>query len=328
MGTGGRGRGAVAKRATKRPVQKAIKKDPRAKKEDNTVDAGFDVDESERRIGKIDYFDKRRGFGFIAVEDGVVPENKLMVHWSEITSSDRWPFLTSGMEVEYSIKKVIVRQGKAGLLRACNVSMPGGEAIALQDEVDDKKEHIGGKDARYTGSIKWYHTTQGYGYIALDRKQAGVTDVKITREEVSGGYAIPLHQGLQVEFGLMKNKKGTISAFQVTLPGGEILTREAGEAREPFDGVFTGEIDWYDFRGAQGWILPDDFESLPAAVQESVTSQAQRRADRTGKETMETLHFRRLDMVDHNEKFTKGTAVRFCVYDSAKGAGAFDVQSA
>jgi len=262
------------------------------------------------------------------VDDGLVPENKLMVHWSEITSDDRWPFLNSGMEVEYSIKKVLVRQGKAGLLRASNVSLPGGEAIALQEEVEDKREYIGGKEMRYTGSIKWYHTTQGYGFITLDKAESGVTEVKVNREEVSGGHAIPLHTGLQVEFGLSKNKTGTIAAYQVTLPGGEMLTRETGEAREAFPGVFTGEIDWYDFRGAQGWVLPDDFEALPGPVQESVTEQAQRRADRTGKETMETLHFRRLDMVDHTVKFAKGVAIKFSVYMSAKGAGAFDVQLA
>jgi cold shock CspA family protein len=316
----------VSGRNARRPAGKAAPKKPA--KSDDTVDASFQVDEAARHQGRVDYFDKRRGFGFIVPStSGLVPGDKLMIHWREITSDDKWPFLNSGIEVEFSVKKILVRQGKAALLRAGGVSLPGGASIALQEEIEDKKEFIGGKAARFYGSVKWYHTTQGYGYITLDKPQDGVSEVKVHREEVAGGYAIPMHQGLQIEFGLMKNKKGNVAAFNVTLPGGGDLSREVGEARVATGGTYTGEIDWYDYRGAQGWIVPADFEKLPKDVQESVTAQAQRRANKTGKETMETLHFRRLDMVDHTERFVKGTKVSFTVFMSQMGAGATTVKA-
>mmetsp|Transcript_769 Transcript_769/g.1779 ORF Transcript_769/g.1779 Transcript_769/m.1779 type:complete len:319 (+) Transcript_769:165-1121(+) len=316
----------VSGRNARRPAKAAPKKNT---KTDDTVEADFQVDENARNAGKVDYFDKRRGFGFIVPDvAGLVPGDKLMVHWREISTSDKWPFLNSGIEVEFSVKKILVRQGKKALLRAGNVTLPGGAAIALQEEIEDKKEFIGGKDARFFGSVKWYHTTQGYGYIALEQPQDGVSEVKVHREEVAGGYAIPMHNGLRVEFGLMKNKKGNVAAYNVTMPGGGELNRDIGEARVATGGEYTGEIDWYDYRGAQGWIVPTDFEKLPKDVQESVTAQAQRRANKTGKETMETLHFRRLDMVDHTEKFVKGTKVTFTVFMSQMGAGATTVKSA
>jgi len=330
MGWGGRGRGDAG--AAKRGVQKAIIKQPRDNAaqafESELLDPDYNIDESQRFQGKVDYFDKRRGFGFLVPDaENLVPENKVMVHWKEITSSDRWPFLTAGLEIEFQIKKVPVKQGKRCILRAVAVTRPGGEEVALQDEVDEQREYVGGKEARYMGTVKWYHTLQGYGYITLDDAQEGTNEVKVNREEVSGGQAIPLHQGLLVEFGLIKNKKGTLIAYHVTLPGGEELTRESGEARVLAVGQFSGEIDWYDYRGSQGWIVPDNFELLPADIQESVTEQAQRRADKTGKETLETLYFRRTDMLDPSEKLQKGTKVTFEVYQSHFGAGACSVKT-
>merc|ERR1719453_481467 len=102
----------------------------------------------ERRSGQVVYYDKKRGFGFIQLDQsGVVPEDKIMVLWNEISSDDRWPFLYKTLQVEFQLKKV----HKTGVttIQAKEVTAPGGEKLALQEEIDAKKEFVGDRNMRF-----------------------------------------------------------------------------------------------------------------------------------------------------------------------------------
>jgi CspA family cold shock protein len=51
--------------------------------------------------GKVKWFDRRKGFGFIETEDG----NDVFVHYSEIQGSNEFRSLDEDDQVEFEIKK-------------------------------------------------------------------------------------------------------------------------------------------------------------------------------------------------------------------------------
>jgi len=63
-------------------------------------------------IGKVKWFDGKKGFGFILPEDG---NADIFVHFSVIKSDNEFKTLKEGMKVEYE-----VTEGKKGL-QAINV---------------------------------------------------------------------------------------------------------------------------------------------------------------------------------------------------------------
>mmetsp|Transcript_32275 Transcript_32275/g.77343 ORF Transcript_32275/g.77343 Transcript_32275/m.77343 type:complete len:321 (+) Transcript_32275:51-1013(+) len=304
-----------------RPKAKPAPK--KAQKADDRVDLNFQVDESKRFAGKVLFFDKRRGFGFVKPEeDGVVPENKLMVHWSAITSTDSWPYLYKDLDVEFNIVKKEVSKGTAAILRADKVSGPGGAPLSC--DAGEEKEWLENATARYSGEVKFYNSKSGFGWAILSSPVGDVSEVKLIREEVAGGEAVPLGKGLKVEFGVFKKEKGTMTAHNVTLPGGAPVTRDIGEGREEHGPAeFTGEIQWYHARNGIGFLVPADFDALPKAVQDKSTEAAQKHANKTQKESFEGLTFRRRDLADPTGPLlASGTKVKYTVYTDNYGAGA------
>ena len=58
------------------------------------------VKTEEKKKGKVKWFDKRRGFGFIYAEDG---KTELFVHYSDIQQEKGFKFLDDGQDVEYEV---------------------------------------------------------------------------------------------------------------------------------------------------------------------------------------------------------------------------------
>jgi len=123
-------------------------------------------------VGTVSFFGKLGGVGFIDLaQKGMVPEDKVYVHWRAIKSSDRCPFLIKDQQVEFSLTKWIGKgkDGEEVSLRAHDVTLPGGLEVNLQDEADrEQKVFIGGQTMRYTGSMKFYTAKSGYGFINID----------------------------------------------------------------------------------------------------------------------------------------------------------------
>jgi len=292
------------------------------------VASTFAVDETVRHSGTVAFFDKRRGYGFISLSKlGVVPGDKVMVHWSEIQSKDKWPFLVNGLEVEFSLTKVAGTTGAT--IKGAKVTKPGNQPLSMDEEEEKELEFVGGKTARYQATVKWFNQKNGFGYVTLREPVEKIQDVRVTREEILGGEVLPLAPGLPVELGLYKNKHSTICGYSLTQPGGAVITRAVGEARQEFGPQqFTGELQWFADRGRLGFILPDNFEALPKEVQDKSTAAAQRRANKTQQEAFEGLTFRTRDMADPNTKWVVGMQVKFSPYVDSASAGAYNVTPA
>jgi len=308
--------------AAKEALQKAI--------------AEFVVDPEKRYSGKVSYYSKLRGYGFIEVEAGLVPENKLFVHWRGIESQDRFPFLVKDLDVEFSIAKWNDRGGMS--LRAVRISKPGGESISLQESIDaEKKEFIGGQNIRYTGTMKFFDAKYGYGYITLDAGYAEDVpkELKVERTEINAGGQQPQWMSnLAVEFGIWKTSRGAARAYNVTLPGGIPLTQEALENRQKVGGqAFTGEVKLWNWRQGYGFIKADASVPLPPNVTAKLAEQnaaAAQKATAKGKTPTadeELLYFRKAD-VNQGTEIDEAKKVKFELYIDDKGAGACNVSLA
>merc|ERR1719158_2419116 len=73
------------------------------------------------------------------------------------------------MEVELSIMKVKDKFSGIWTLKAKSVSMPGGNLIAVQDEMDAQtKQFVGGQHLRYTGQLQFFNPKRGFGWLTMD----------------------------------------------------------------------------------------------------------------------------------------------------------------
>mmetsp|Transcript_117706 Transcript_117706/g.230995 ORF Transcript_117706/g.230995 Transcript_117706/m.230995 type:complete len:157 (+) Transcript_117706:56-526(+) len=100
----------------------------------------------------------------------------------------------------------------------------------------------------------------------------------------------------------------------------------AEEGRQEGDGtVYTGVIKNYNFRAGWGFILVDDFASLPAEVQAAMeASVAEEKAKGKDPGEVSLIYFRKPDIAE-GYKPEREQAVTFQVYTDLKGAGAYNV---
>lgn len=196
-----------------------------AGKMQGVVPKDFEVDQDKRYTGTVSAYWKLQGYGFINVDaQGVVPDDKLFVYWTNIQSSDRFPQLTKGMQVEFSIVKEVKRG--VTTVNAGNVTLTGGVDVTLQDEADGKKTFVGGQQLRYTGKLKFFIPKRGYGYILMDEgfqfEVEGVPQqIRVEIAEVNAGGKQPAYmKDVDVEFGIWQTQKGAFKAYNMTAPGG------------------------------------------------------------------------------------------------------------
>lgn len=328
----------VAKSGTKKAVADSkVKKD--IKKETKTKAAGvskdFEVDEEARHTGTVTFYELKRGFGFIKLaESGIVPDDKVMVHWRSLQSDDRWPFLNKEMEVELSLSKK--REGKdSWVVKAKDVTMPGGDNINLQEEKDLKREYVGHRNMRYLGNVKFFDFQKGFGYVKLqegyDIPSEVPTELRISRNEINAGSDAPrLNADMEVEFGIAKNLKDQYSCYNMTLPGGDELSRQIVEQRgNESKETFNGTVQFWTFKGSYGMILPDDIEKFPADMKKAIKADHEKRKKKqTGKDDLKmAVYFRRNDKADVNAILKRGHKVSFKLYLDKHGIGACNVES-
>jgi len=310
-----------------------------ARKPPAGVPESFQVDPHNRHMGVVSFYHKWRGYGFIDLtQKGVVPQDRVFVHWRAIQSDDRYPFLVQGLEVEFNLQKQ--RDWKnfgASTLRARMVSLVGGANIAMQDDFDaQSKTFIGGQHLRYTGTLKFFNVVRGFGYVLMDAGydvDASVPqELRVDLEEVNAGGQKPISiENVAVEFGIWKNARGVHKVYNMTLPGGHPLTQDALENRVSMGSqMYTGEVAFYNWRKGFGFIRVDPTSAFNPRVSQKIAEMqelsAQRAAAR-GKvvnSQEKTLYFRKLDC-QHGFEPQRGMQVAFQVYIDDKGAGAHEV---
>jgi len=302
---------------------------------------GFRTSPDTRFHGTVSFYHKQKGFGFIDCSDrSVAPNGKVFVHWKNIESDDRFPFLVEGLDVEFSVLKVRdMRFRDIWTLRANNVTLVGGTRISLQDDIDAQtKRFVGGQHLRYTGRLKFFNPRRGFGYVEIhdgyDIDPSVPSDLRVLTAEVNAGGMQPMQmQDIEVEFGIFSEtggRRGDYFVYNMTLPGGHPLTRDALENRTSIgSGTFSGEVAFWNLRGNYGFIRIRPGQNLhPRVVAklEEMQRVAEARARQRGKELSKEklLYFRRPDC--HSGFVPRGGArVTFQVYIDDKGAGACDV---
>jgi cold shock CspA family protein len=328
----GRGKGKSGARKPQRQVEKKARSD-------FVAPVDFKVNENKRYNGQCVYFNRRGGFGFIQPnDDGVVPNNKVMVYWKEIKSDDRWPFLHKGLEVEFGLTRYEKANGKGAYIKAKSVSGPKGSKINLQDVVESKMEYVHSKVTRFTGVCKFYNVARGAGVVTLDDGYAGVDDVpsdlRIVRNEIQSGEEAPtLRNGLKVEFGIQKNAAGKYSCYNLSMPGGHNVSRvEVEERKNAGSSSFNGEIIFFDFRKSFGYIKPENISKLPANIKKSLDEGVESQKARLNKKGLDKkaakveplIYFRKGD-VSSSGRVSRGNQCSFKLYLDNRGCGACDV---
>jgi len=306
------------------------------RKPPQTVPQGFQVDQNARYTGTVSFYQKWKGYGFLDVaQKGVVPQDKLFVHWKQIASDDRFPFLAKDLEVEFGVMTWRDYQNRnAVTLRAKHVTMVGGMNIALQDDIDaQQKTFVGGQHLRYTGTLKFFTPKHGFGYVIMDQgydvDPSVPSELRVETDEVNAGGKQPCFmENLAVEFGIWRTKKGGYMVYNMTLPGGHPLTQDALENRISMGlQSYTGKVAIWNWRAGWGFIKCSDATMLPPRVLAKLALQVQaarQRGKNVGDDKM--LYFRKADCAHTaGQNLRQGADVSFQVYIDDKGAGACDV---
>lgn len=292
------------------------------------VATDFEVDRDARYTGTVKSYYKWGGYGFIEpAQSGLVPNDKLYVHWSNIQTDDRVPMLVKDMQVEFGLMKYKV--GSKTTLRAKGVTMPGGTLVAVLDEADAKnKEFVGDQSVRYTGTLKFYDPRRGYGYVIMDDgydlPEPVPKELKVLESEVNCGGKAPRKkmEKMQVEFSIWKNRKGEKAVYNMTLPGGRFMTVENLENRQALAGMFKGVIHSWNWMYHWGLIQLAPNQALPPAVSAWVKEEQAKDKD---KETL--VYFRKTDISKNSppKSVRKGAECAFQFYTDDKGIGAHEI---
>eukprot|EP00434_Breviolum_minutum_P035586 symbB.v1.2.031502.t1/scaffold3665.1/size69420/3 len=303
----------------------------------------FTIDKDAKYTGTVLDYNKWRGFGHISIDQkGVVPEDKLFVHWKNIQTDDRFPRLKEGLQVEFGLMMAVKRQGynKSTSVKAKTVTLPGGGMINIQDEMDaEMLTFVGAQNLRYTGTIKFFDQIRGFGWVIIDdgfsMEEPVPKEIKVQGSELhTGGKPLRMRlDKLAVEFGIIKNRKGDgYLAYNLTLPGGTPITQETLENRQPEGGQrYTGTVQWWHRWQGWGHIAPENTSAFPAPVQQKLAEAAAQAAAKAkegeSKSEEKLLYFRKADC-EWSLRPEVGKKVTFAVYTDDKGAGATEVLAA
>lgn len=294
----------------------------------------FEVDKTARYTGTVTAYYKWSGYGFITPDTpNLVPDGQLFVHWRNIQTDDRVPFLTKDLKVEFGMMKFRDPKHKVVGLRAKTVTMPGGGMIALQDAIDaENKTFVGGQKTRYTGVLKFYNPRKKFGYVTLDDgftfDEEVPKELRVEETEINCA-AKPTQRHLEnlaVELGIWKNKKGQYMAYNMTLPGGIALTEENLEHRAVVPGTFSGTITSWSWQNKWGLITPAPGVQLPPQILAKMAEMLQA-SQAKGKPAKDAaLYFRKPDFAKGSSSWIKvGQECTFMTYADDKGAGACEI---
>merc|ERR1711972_1113255 len=140
-------------------------------------------------------------------------------------------------DIELSLHKVQDKRSGGYTIKAKDVTMPGGNPVAVQDDLDAQNlQFVGGQHLRYTGQLQFFSPKRGFGWLTMDDGYAlpepVPKELRVDMPEVNaGGKQPPFMREVAVEFGIMKTKKGYFKGYNMTLPGGIPMTQEGLEHR-------------------------------------------------------------------------------------------------
>merc|ERR1719321_373612 len=208
------------------------------------------------------------------------------------------------MQVQFGLHKYKTHNGTS--VRAKHVCMPGGGAVAIQDDLDSqKKEFVGGQNLRYTGELKFYRSKKGFGYVEMDEgfktPEALPEELRVEEAEVNCGGKKPFGlKDVKVEFGVWKTKKGAFKVYNMTLPKGIPITKDALENRKiTSPTLFKGTIVKNMWKQGYGYVEPAAGQKIPANVTTKMAAM-KKETEEKGKKVTDgnALYFRSADVED------------------------------
>lgn len=293
--------------------------------------AGEAIDTTATYTGTVEKYSKFSGFGFIKLsQSGLVPDDTVYVYYKSIDTTDRFPQLMKDMQVQLGLHKYKTQNGTS--VRAKHVCMPGGGSIAIQDELDSqKKEFVGGQNLRYTGTLKFYRSRQGYGYVTMDQgfktPEALPEEIRVEEAEVNCGGKKPFGlKEIKVEFGIWKTKKEKFKVYNMTLPKGIPITKEALENRKiTSPTLFKGTIVKNMWKQGYGYVSPTAGQKIPKNVTDKMAAMKKETEEKGKKVTDDSVLYFRTGDIEEGKWLKKGQEVQFKIYLDDKGAGACEI---
>jgi len=181
--------------------------------------------------GTVVRFYRSRGFGFIKPSEG---GKNVLVHWSNLVTDDKWPYVKRGTEVEFEL----VEKDDNGKRSAKEVTLVGGEKIPVF--TPDNSDRVSNDDDVYSGTVKFYDFRKGFGVIKPDEE---ITWNDVTAEDgiffrrdaimstgAAKGMVLNLRRGTKVTFKVHTDKKG-LGAHELQNEDGNPLEYEARKPR-------------------------------------------------------------------------------------------------
>merc|ERR1711964_308802 len=200
---------------------------------------------------------------------GIIPEGKeekdnVFAHWRQITSSDEWPSLKEGQQVEYYLGTKEGGKRKSQKKFAAKITGPGGLAITVSED-----RTYPNRGQRFQGKVKFFDARKGFGFItpsadfSFNGEDFKSTEAKIylAREDIkhTSDIAPNLKDDQAVEFTLYKNAdKGNYGAADVTKIGGdafaedEFATKKCGWPKRRFNNKGGKGFGKMNFGGGGG----------------------------------------------------------------------------
>ena len=142
--------------------------------------------------GTVKWFNATKGYGFIAPEDGT---EDVFVHVSAVERAGL-ATLHEGQRVDFA-----TRPGRDGRLSA--------EDLSVSPPTDDDEAHAPHTADLRTGTVKWFNTAKGFGFIAPDN---GSNDVFVHVRAVERSGLGTLREGQRVAFAPRAGRDGRLSA--------------------------------------------------------------------------------------------------------------------
>ncbi|MDG2003920.1 MAG: cold-shock protein [Novosphingobium sp.] len=153
--------------------------------------------------GTVKFFNSNKGFGFVQREDG---GDDVFVHISAVERAGL-EGLAEGQELEFTL---VDRGGKVS---ASDLKIVG-DVIAVEKREAPQRELTG---ERATGTVKFFNSMKGFGFITRDDGQADAF-VHISAVERSG--LSGLNEGDKVEFDIEVDRRGKFSAVNLMMRDG------------------------------------------------------------------------------------------------------------
>ena len=151
------------------------------------------------QTGVVKWFNSQKGFGFIQPEDG---SKDVFVHISAVERAGL-EGLAEGQQLEFTL---VDRGGKVS---ASDLQIVG-DVIPVQKRDAPPQRQLTGEKA--TGTVKFFNTMKGFGFITRDDGQPDAF-VHISAVERSGLHG--LNEGDRLEFDIEVDRRGKYSAVNL-----------------------------------------------------------------------------------------------------------------